>query len=77
MKAAGSLAATCFALAAVVALLPAVHAQSRPELERCSAITDPAARLACYDAAVAAAARAPAPPAPALTIEGPRRTLPR
>jgi phospholipase A1 len=67
MKIAGSIAAARCALAAL-ALMPAAQAQSRPELERCSAIADAAARLACYDAAVAAAARAPADataPAPA------------
>ena len=59
MKIAGSIAAAHCALAAF-ALLPAAHAQSRPELERCSAIADATARLACYDAAVSAAARGPA-----------------
>jgi len=59
MKIAGSIAAAHCALAAV-AFLPAAHAQSRPELERCSAIADATARLACFDAAVAAAARGPA-----------------
>ncbi len=59
MKIAGSLAAAHCALAAA-ALLPTAHAQSRPELERCSAIADATARLACFDAAVAAAARGPA-----------------
>lgn len=56
MRIAGSLAAAHCALAAA-ALLPTAHAQSRPELERCSAIADATARLACFDAAVAAAAR--------------------
>ena len=59
MKIACSLAAAHCALAAA-ALLPAAHAQDRAELERCSAIADATARLACYDAAVAAAARGPA-----------------
>jgi phospholipase A1 len=67
MKIAGSLAAAHCALAAA-ALMPAAHAQDRAELERCSAIADATARLACYDAAVAATRRGPtdtAAPAPA------------
>jgi len=59
MNIAGRIALAHCALAAA-ALWPAAHAQSRPELERCSAIADATARLACYDAAVAAAARGPA-----------------
>jgi phospholipase A1 len=69
MNVAGRIALAHCALA-VAALLPAAHAQSRTELERCSAIADATARLACYDAAVAAAARGPADaaaPAPAAT----------
>jgi phospholipase A1/A2 len=59
MKIAGRIAAAWCATA-TAALLPAAHAQTRPELERCSAIADASARLACFDAAVAAAARGPA-----------------
>ena len=67
MKIAGSIAAALCALAAP-ALVPAAYAQGQSELERCRAIPDATARLACYDAAVAAAARGPVDataPAPA------------
>ena len=72
MNLAGRIAAAHGALAAA-ALVPAAHAQGQGALERCRAIPDATARLACYDAAVAGSAPAPADVAtPAPRAEPPR-----
>jgi phospholipase A1 len=72
MNIAGRIAAAQCALAAA-AFVPAAHAQNQSELERCRAIPDATARLACYDAAVAGGARAPAEATtPAARAEPPR-----
>jgi phospholipase A1/A2 len=79
MHVATRLASGPLALLTVALFAPAVHAQSRSELERCQAIADATARLACYDAAVAAGAVRPsvapesAPPTDAAAPPGPGR----